>query len=225
MKILAVETSTSYLCLALSDGRKEYALRLECGRKLSSMLVPTIERAVAAAGWDFSAIDRFGCGTGPGSFTAVRIGMAAVKALAWSVRRPVVGVSSLQLLAANVAAHPAEHIIAVIDAKRSMVYTQVFSPKGGELPRPLGAPVLATAEVFAKKLRKKCILVGDGIPVLQQLGMSFPSGMCADKDHWYPQPQQLLACVRSQIASGAGVDAKTIEPLYLYPPECQVRTA
>lgn len=234
MKILAVETSTNYLCLALSDGRREYTLRLESGRKLSSMLVPVIERAVRAAGWDFGGIDHFGCGIGPGSFTAVRIGMAAVKALAWSARRPVAGVSSLQLLAQNLSAHPCppDRVIAVIDAKRSMVYTQAFASNPGGLARPLGSPLLATAAGFSEKIQKKyctpskkCILVGDGIPVLQHLGVSVPSGMCADKDHWYPQPQQLLACVRAQIAAGAAVDAKTIEPLYLYPPECQVRTA
>lgn len=237
MKILAVETSTQYLCVSLGDGKKDYALRLETGRRLSAMLLPVIGQCLQAAGWRPQDIDVFGCGIGPGSFTAVRIGMAAVKALAWSMRKPVVGVNSLELIAANAAAVPsaqqqckARAVIPVVDAKRSLVYAAAYAP-GKAAMAQLCRPQLVSVDDFIEKIykkhagsRKECILVGDGIPLVAAGSIALRAER-SDKDFWYPQPQHLSACVRQKIAAGRCADAKTIEPLYLYPAECQVRTA
>lgn len=230
MKILAVETSTQYLCVSLGDGRKDYALRLETGRRLSTMLVPVIGQCLRAAGWKPQDVDVFGCGIGPGSFTAVRIGMAAVKALAWSAGKPVVGVNSLELIAANVAAASARTVISVVDAKRSLVYAAAYTD-GTSGMRQTCRPQLVSVDDFIEKIykkhagsRKECILVGDGIPLVAAGSIALRAER-SDKDFWYPQPQHLSACVRQKIAAGRCADAKTIEPLYLYPAECQVRTA
>ena len=88
MKILGIDTSTNFLSLALSDEKKTYEYRLEVGRKMSLKLSQTIKRVMDELAWGIAQIDYFACGIGPGSFTGMRIGLATIKGLAWSMRTP-----------------------------------------------------------------------------------------------------------------------------------------
>ena len=83
MKILGIDTTTKFLSLGFYADGKVYEYNLEAGSRLSGLLVPTIERALAALGWDIASIDYFACGIGPGSFTGVRVGLATVKGFAY----------------------------------------------------------------------------------------------------------------------------------------------
>ena len=78
MKILGIDTTTGRLCLGLYVDGKFYEYSLEVGRKLSALLVPTIQRVIDAAGLKIADIDYFACGLGPGSFTGMRIGLATI---------------------------------------------------------------------------------------------------------------------------------------------------
>ncbi|MDD2703280.1 MAG: tRNA (adenosine(37)-N6)-threonylcarbamoyltransferase complex dimerization subunit type 1 TsaB, partial [Candidatus Omnitrophica bacterium] len=95
MKILALDTSSRYMALGLSDGDRVYEYDLAVERRLSALLGPAVKRVADALSWKMDEIDYFACGIGPGSFTAVRIGMSLIKGLAWSLRKPVAGISTL----------------------------------------------------------------------------------------------------------------------------------
>ena len=73
MKILALDTTTPYLCLGLSDEKHTYEYAVRFGTKQSVLLVPVIKKALDSVGWDVRDIDYFACGIGPGSFTGIRL--------------------------------------------------------------------------------------------------------------------------------------------------------
>src|SRR3990167_8720388 len=103
MKILGIDTSTKFLSLGISEDDKIYEYNLELGRQMSDLLSPTIKKVLDALGWRINDIDYFACGLGPGSFTGMRVGIATVKGLAFSLNKPVVGISTLDILARNAA--------------------------------------------------------------------------------------------------------------------------
>ncbi len=123
-RILALDTTSEYGSLALLHG-EEVAAEVEIHSKtgFSHILYPRLEELLAAAGCGLSEIDCFAAAAGPGSFTGVRVGLAAIKGLAEAVHRPAVAVSNLQAIAW----HGTRPLRApVIDAHREQVYAALY---------------------------------------------------------------------------------------------------
>ena len=132
MKVLAIETSSLVVSVAVVEPKiliAEYVLNQE--RNHSEKMVPAIEMVMNDSREDIKNIDVFAVAHGPGSFTGLRIGVAAIKALAQAFNRPVVGVSTLDGLAFNLA-FAKGLICPIMDARRQQVYTSVYkwSEKG-----------------------------------------------------------------------------------------------
>jgi tRNA threonylcarbamoyl adenosine modification protein YeaZ len=102
MRILGIDTSTKFLCLGIYDNGKMYEYNLEVGRKLSSLLAVDIKRTLDAAGLRINEINYFACGLGPGSFTGMRTGISTIKGLSWVNKKPIIGISTLDILAQGV---------------------------------------------------------------------------------------------------------------------------
>jgi tRNA threonylcarbamoyladenosine biosynthesis protein TsaB len=232
MKILCLDTSSRYLCLGLVNEGRTFEYSLDTGMALSRVLVSTIERALKAADMEPADIGHYAMGLGPGSFTALRIGIAAVKAMAWANRVRIAGIPTLEIIAA----HPGipEGIIApVIDAKRSMLYCGWYSKASGRLSR-IGAESLLSYDDFILRLKKiksahskKSIIIGgDGLNVcLHRVKASFPGAILLEKGLWYPQPQPLISLALRSIDARRQIHPFKLEPIYLYPQECQIRTS
>ncbi len=135
MKVLAVDTSSLVISVAVVQPEilmAEYVLKQE--RSHSEKLVPIIEMVMEDIGEELKNIDVFAVAHGPGSFTGLRIGVSAVKALAQAFNRPVAGVSTLDGLAFNMAF--AEGLICpILDARRQQVYTSIYRWSGDKLTR------------------------------------------------------------------------------------------
>lgn len=125
MNVLAVDTSTDSLALALSHGEARTFLRLERGLAHAASLLPWIDRILADAGLHASALDLLVCAVGPGSFTGIRIGIATVQGLALAIGRPAVGVGTLDVLAWPLRFHEGA-VIPVIDARKGRFYAAAF---------------------------------------------------------------------------------------------------
>jgi tRNA threonylcarbamoyladenosine biosynthesis protein TsaB len=230
MKILALDTSSRYLCLGLFDGKKTYEYSMDVGVALSRVLTPTISRALNASCLEPADIDYYAAGLGPGSFTALRIGHAALKAIAWHSRRPVVGIPTLDILA-NHPRIPNGLIVQIIDAKRSLLYCSFYS-KTSKGIRKLSGDQLLSFDGFMSVMKKKCsgikekdiIIGGDGLAVFgDKIKPIYPQAIFLEKEFWYPQPQTVIALAQRQIEAGKTTDAFRLEPIYLYPLDCQVR--
>ena len=130
MKILGVDTSTPIGSVGLIDGENfvgEHSLNIV--QTHSSRLIPAIDQILKWANLTVHELDACAVGVGPGSFTGVRIGVGAVKALCYAIKKPIVGVSTLAAVADNLR-YTNSLICPILDARRNEIYGAVFH--GGE---------------------------------------------------------------------------------------------
>jgi len=172
MRVLAIDTALAACSAAVLDtalGRITAAESLPMLRGHAEALIPLVARVMQRAGLAFADLDRVAVTTGPGSFTGLRVGIAAARGIALAAAKPALGVSTL---AAYAAPHLAEdktvHVIAAIDARHEHVYLQVFGPGARVLvaPRlaPLGEAVRAAAEAPARLVGSAAQVLADHLP-------------------------------------------------------------
>ena len=167
MRVLAIDTALEACAAGVFDleGRDPLASESRpMGRGHAEALMPLVARVMDAAAVDFSELDRIAVTVGPGSFTGLRVGIAAARGIALATGKPAVGVSTL-------AAHAAPHrtpgetrtVVAAIDAHHDLVYVQIF----GSDRRDLAAPaLLPCAEAVRAVPPGQAILVGSGATLL-----------------------------------------------------------
>jgi len=172
MLTLAFESSAKAASVALCDGETLIAQTTQnCGLTHSVTLLPMAEALLKNTGYKLSDVDLFAVAHGPGSFTGIRIGVSAVKGLAWGTDKAAVGVSTLEAMAYNGLAFGEDAVICcVMDARRNQVYNALFTIKDGKPcrmtdDRPIGLEELAR-EVTA--LGRPVILIGDGVAVTEK---------------------------------------------------------
>mgnify|MGYP003290610862 CR=1 FL=1 len=164
MLILAFETSAKAAGVALHDGAK---LLAECyqntGLTHSQTLMVMADDLLKQCGLTASDVTHVAVAAGPGSFTGVRIGVAAAKGFAWGGEIPCVGVSTLEAMAKNLGVHEG-YVCACMDARRSQVYNALFYVNQGRLQRVTEDRAIALAELKEelKRLDGPIYLVGDG---------------------------------------------------------------
>jgi tRNA threonylcarbamoyl adenosine modification protein YeaZ len=143
MRVLAIDTALAACSAAVFDteqGRMVASESQPMVRGHAEALMPMIERVVTRAVMTLTEIDRVAVTTGPGSFTGLRVGIAAARGIALAAGKPAVGISTLSAYAApHLHADDKYPVVAAIDARHGHVWLQVFSPGG----RTFSAPRLA----------------------------------------------------------------------------------
>jgi len=169
--LLAIETGTAACSVAMIDGTTIVAARHEIiGRGHAERLVPLVETVLAEAG---ARPDAIAVDVGPGSFTGLRVGIAAARGfgLVWTV--PVHGYSSTTLIAASAfAAGTADHLTVVIDAGRGEVFAQTFDRDLKAAAAAAALPIAAAATTYTG------LLAGTGAPLLKAAGS--PAAILSD---------------------------------------------
>src|SRR5687768_454757 len=123
VRVLAIETSSPRGSVALlDDDRLVVELEHDQPNAHAERILPLVERALEAAGFDRTSLDRVAVGIGPGSFTGLRVGIALAEGLALGLDIPIIGVASLRAMAAAVPAAEARIRIPVLDARRDEVF-------------------------------------------------------------------------------------------------------
>lgn len=167
MKILAIDTalpavSACVLTEGATDPDAEETLGMERGH--AEALIPLIERVMGRVEGGFASIDRVAVTVGPGSFTGLRVGIAAARAIALSWSIPAVGVSTLAALAAPlILGEQAGTIVVAIDARHGHVYFAAFHADGHIFVTPRFA---AKAEAIKALGEGPLRLAGSGAPIL-----------------------------------------------------------
>lgn len=222
MKVLGIDTTTKFLCLGIYGDNKIYEYNLEVGRSLSALLTQTIKRVLDTLGWQTSDIDYFACGLGPGSFTGTRTGLSAIKGLSWTTNKPIIGISTLDILARNVT-DTDKQIIPVIDAKRNSIYCAVYKNKNGRMNR-IKSYMLLSEKEFLKYAAPNSVILGDAVSLYKDsiLG-NIRDVTILDKDYWYPKARNIIGLSLERIRDKKFDSPFDIKPIYLYPKECQIR--
>jgi tRNA threonylcarbamoyladenosine biosynthesis protein TsaB len=220
VKIFGIDTTSTFLCIGIYDNGRLYEYNLQLGRKHSALIMVTTKRILDALSWQAKDIDYFACGSGPGSFTGVRIGVAAVKGLAWSLKKPVINVSSLDILAQN--ADCDGMIVPAVDAKRNLIYASIYRNKNNSLKRIAPYMLLSTAD-FIKKIKPGSIILGDALSLYkEEISKHLKGARFLDKDYWRLRGGNIIRPALEKIKEGRLNTAFDIEPIYLYPKECQI---
>lgn len=168
MRILGIDTATLVCSVALVSEETtlaEYTLHIK--KTHSERLLPLIATMLSHGGLSPQELDGVAVAAGPGSFTGLRIGMVTAKTLGQALNLPLVGVSTLEALAAQHPLFPGL-ICPILDARREQVYNALFMP--GIRPQRLSAErVLPLQELLAElEVRPERILfVGDGVSLYQ----------------------------------------------------------
>jgi len=167
VKILALDTALSQCAAAVIVDGESCAVEVQpMARGQAEALLPMVRRVLGRAGLEVADLDRIAVTVGPGSFTGVRVGLAAARGLALAGGVPAVGITTLEALAATAARSvpAAGVVVAALAARREKVYLQAFE-MGGQpaAPRPLAAPGLVDVEQAAQTLPDgPCLLAGSG---------------------------------------------------------------
>lgn len=164
MKLLALETSATAASVVVCQGEELIAQSFQrTGLTHSAALMPMAEALLKNAGLHLKDMEAIAVAAGPGSFTGLRIGMAAAKGLAWSMGLPCVGVSTLEAMAWQLSGMEGV-ICAVMDARRQQVYRALFELREGRPTRLTedGAVSLEQLGEELAQVKKKKVFVGDG---------------------------------------------------------------
>ena len=170
MKILAVDTATTSLSVAVMDGESLCTeITRSTGETHARHLMALVDKALNLSGLYVADLDGFAVTIGPGTFTGLRIGLSSIQAMATAVSKPVAGVSSLDALAAQAApALPDRHagVCAMLDARRQEVYWGLYRVEG-QVVAPVSPPRVGRPEALADKVDAPCVFVGSGALLYQ----------------------------------------------------------
>ncbi len=207
MLTLAFTSSTGQVGIAVAENERVLARAVSADeRRHAEDVTPLMVEVLAEADVALADLDRLAVDVGPGRFTGLRVGLATVRGLAMALGCGVVGVSSLELLAA---AEPEECVVAVIDARRREVFQQIWQG-----PQPLAEPVVAEPETVLSLLPPGALIVGDGADRYAELYDSVGELRRGRE----PSPE-VLAALASQREPEV---AAQVAPRYLRDPDVQI---
>jgi tRNA threonylcarbamoyladenosine biosynthesis protein TsaB len=169
LKILAVETALGVCSVAVLDGENILAHHFEeMARGHAEALAPMVRDAMAKARVAFPDLDRLAVTTGPGTFTGQRVGLSFMRGLRVALRKPIVGITTLEVMAA---AASSPRVAAIHDAKRDEAYLLLWEK--GEIS--FGPAVLPFTQALENvRTFGPCALAGTGAPaVAERLGAGF----------------------------------------------------
>lgn len=211
MRILSFESSAKACSVALTeDGILVGEYYQNCGQTHSRTLLKMAEDLMTNCSVD--SVDAVACAAGPGSFTGVRIGVAAAKGYAWGAQLPCVGVSTLEAMAQQARSFSGL-VCCVMDARRDQVYHGLFACEGGELRR-LAEDCAISLEELDRELSQysePVLLVGDGAGLCHR-ALGYP---CAPEHLCMQRASGVALAAEAALARGDTGDGNSLSPNYL----------
>ena len=218
MLILAFETSAKAGSAALMDDSKLLGESYNnTGLTHSQTLLTMAEDLLKSCGYTPKDVTAVAVAAGPGSFTGVRIGVAAAKGFAWGGELPCYGVSTLEAMAKQMGLWQG-YICPVMDARRSQVYNALFHAEKGQLRRVCDDRAISLADLGAEleKLAEPIFLVGDGsILCYNTLSEKVPGLVCPMEHKQHQRACGVGLAAYAMMARGESADANALAPNYL----------
>lgn len=225
MKILAIDTSTAAASSAIiEDGRLLCEFIINDGKKHSEKLISIMNTALESSGAEIKDIDAFACSIGPGSFTGLRIGAAAVKALGQALDKPVIAVPTLDALAYNV--FPRRGLICpMLDAQRNMVYSVLYKSDGLKLTKVEDYRAIDVDKLIEKleDYKEDIILLGDAVPIFgEKMNNALPNIIEAPAGTLYPRASSVALLAEELYRQGKILNYNELELYYIRKSQAEV---
>jgi tRNA threonylcarbamoyladenosine biosynthesis protein TsaB len=221
MRVLAIDTALAACSAAVLDtahGGIVASESLPMLRGHAEALMPLLQRVMNQAGVTFTDIDRIAVTTGPGSFTGLRVGIAAARGIALAADKPAVGLSTLAAYAApHMAADEKLPVVAAIDARHAQVYLQVFGAGGRTLTPARLAPLREAVQAAAAT--PSCIVGSAAHAVAAALSATDAAPATVDS-----RAAPDIAWV-ARIGAIVPEDPSSLKPQYLRAPDAQPQHA
>jgi tRNA threonylcarbamoyladenosine biosynthesis protein TsaB len=225
MLILGIETATERVSVAIGGHEGVIGLfEVTRGRRHAETLAPAIEFLCRQSDIGLDEISVVAVDVGPGLFTGMRVGLASAKALALALHVPMIGISSLDLLA-----FPSRHsdrlIVPVIDARKGQVFWAMYRQVPGGVQQ-LSPPAVGSVEELVADLLARsddALLVGDGALRYQdEILDGFKAEIGGDA---HPSASPLVKLAHARALREDWVAPREIEPIYLRLPDAQINWA
>ena len=225
MKVLGIDTSTSCGSVGLVDDQGVIAdTLLNLPITHSERLLAGIGLVLGQSSCDLTDLDGLAISLGPGSFTGLRIGVSVVKGLAFATGLPVVGISTLDTLAAQIA--PTSHAIRpILDARKGEVYTALYRYEGGSRVKRLTPYQAMRPEELVVQLREKTILTGDGVKTYgDYFRNALPSRVLFPALPLCVPHGSVVATLGLELLQrGEILDLPAFTPIYVRPSEAEIK--
>lgn len=224
-RILAIETSSRAGSIALGRGGQLLAYRpfdqTRPRRDHAVDMLPMLDETLCEVGWRPNDIEHVYVSAGPGSFTGLRIAFTFARSLAFTLGCRLVLTPTLEVLAANAPADVA-NLAVVLDAKRSQVYTAVFSrPAPGEPMRQVFDTQVVAPAVMLAAAPRPLVVLGEGIDYHRATLGFGPDVIELPRDLWPPRADAVLR-IGWRLAQAEQFTAPgDAEPVYLRRPEAE----
>ncbi|MEO6118810.1 MAG: tRNA (adenosine(37)-N6)-threonylcarbamoyltransferase complex dimerization subunit type 1 TsaB [Methylotenera sp.] len=217
MNLLALDTSTEFLSLAILKGDEQFTFDVNAGQTHSQIILPQIQALLEAANIQLKELHGIVFGAGPGSFTGVRIAAGVAQGLGFGANLPVVGVCTLLALAE---ASGADKVIACLDARMGEVYHAAYAKNVNEknvsqwqtivepgLYKPEGVPAIAGSNWVG---------VGSGWQTYAvQLNVVYDEQLQSSQPALLPTASALIKLAQPIFASGEAKSASEAMPIYI----------
>lgn len=218
MRILAVDTSAVCAAVAVTDGEKVLSeSQTNTGLTHSRTLMPMIDSTLKNAEIPLSSIDAFACSVGPGSFTGIRIGVAAIKGLCDGTDKKCMPVSTLEALAYNLLGRSCT-AVSVMDARCNQVYCGIFAVDENSVTRLTEDEAIKIDELNKKlPAYENVVFVGDGAKICHNAlgyGIAPPALI-------YQKGSSVALCAERNYSEAKLLKGSELLPVYLRLPQAE----
>lgn len=221
--ILTLDTSTTSGSVALSRGERLLGeIIIDSLSNHSDRLLLHVQQLLNEQQCELAGIDAFAVIDGPGSFTGLRVGVAAAKGLAQACHRPLFGISTLQTLAAALP-YTTLPVCALVDARKKEVYAATFSTAAGT-PTFLDEPRVLSPQRLLQMMASPALFIGSGA-VLYRDQITERFGTSAAFAPWpahTPRASCAAAIALEMLRSGAKGSPEQLLPRYIRPSEAEI---
>ena len=215
MRLLAIDTSTEALSIALLTEQGTSERGLETAREQAEQILSLIDAVLGEAGVRLSQLDGIAAGVGPGSFTGVRISVAVAQGLSYGAGVPVVPITSLEALAFPLIETGADRVIACLDARMGEIYWGCFAADPVRGLRALGTLQVAAADRVRLPSIDRYRGVGRGFTAYPELAALAGVEVDARSVAMLPNAADMARLGALRLAAGAGVDPADLKPEYV----------
>jgi tRNA threonylcarbamoyladenosine biosynthesis protein TsaB len=211
-----VDTATEICGVALAvDGHVHTELILNKGITHAQSVLSAIDAVLEISGLTPGDLDGYAVTRGPGSFTGLRIGISTIKGLAFATEKPMVGISTLEVLA-HQAPGTADLICPLMDARRDEVYWTLYR-RGTDSMTPIVPERVGPVTEVVGSIQETCQFIGNGVPpyrTVLQKGLAYPAQWTGNELNDL-RPAVLARLAWQRLREGKTDGTRTFEPVYL----------